>query len=317
MNAAIIDSFESSPRFGNFADPAVGTDEVLVTVSATALHPIVKSLARGAHYLSAGMLPMIPGLDGVGRLEDGTRVYFGLMKPPYGTFAERCATARIMCLPIPDALDDNTVAAMMNPGMSSWGALTGRAQFVAGESVLILGATGVAGQLAVQVARRLGARRVVAVGRNPVVLAKLTHLGADSVLSLRPDAKEVVAALADEWDRGGIDVVLDYVWGAPAEQTLQVIAEKAAGSRIRYVQIGAMAGDNISLPAAVLRSTGLELMGSGFGSVSMSKIFESLAQFLQAAGKEPFSMELDPLPLREVARAWNEPSTGRRVVFRP
>ena len=120
----------------------------------------------------------------MGLLEDGTRVYFGMSRPPFGTMAERCVSSRARCLPIPDALDDVTVAAMINPALSSWAALSGRAQFVAGESILILGATGVSGQLAVQVAKRLGARRIVAAGRNPEVLATLTGLGADSVVSL-------------------------------------------------------------------------------------------------------------------------------------
>lgn len=320
MNAAVVESSEAPPRFTTFADPVADAGEVLVTVSAAGLHPVVKSLARGAHYMSTGALPLIPGIDGVGRLEDGTRVYFGATKPHYGSFAERCATARFVCLAIPDTLDDNTVAAMMNPGMSSWGALTARAQFAPGESVLILGATGVAGQLAIQVARRLGAKRVIAAGRNPAALAKLTQLGADAVISLDQDAKSLVAAVTEEWALGKIDVVLDYVWGAPAEQLLEAISQKGfpgAGSRIRYVQIGAMAGANISLPAATLRSTGLELMGSGFGSVSIQKIFEALARFLEAAGKEPFSMEIDAVPLREVERMWDAPSNGRRVVFQP
>ncbi|HSY12025.1 MAG TPA: zinc-binding alcohol dehydrogenase family protein [Verrucomicrobiae bacterium] len=322
MNAAVIESFGATPRFAAFADPAAdaGAGEVLVTVSAAALHPVVKSLARGAHYMSTGALPMVPGIDGVGRLEDGARVYFGAMKPPYGSFAERCATARFFCQPIPDTLDDNTVAAMMNPLMSSWGPLTGRAQFVAGESVLILGATGVAGQLAVQVARRLGAKRVVAAGRNPATLAKLPQLGADGVISLDQEAAGLIAAVTEEWARGKIDVVLDYVWGSPAERLMEAISQKGfpgAGSRIRYMQIGAMAGANISLPSATLRSTGLELMGSGFGSVSIQAIFESLARCIQAAAKEPFSMEIDAFPLREVESVWDAPSSGRRVVFRP
>src|ERR1700679_1357221 len=143
------------------------------------------------------MVPLIPGVDGVGRLEDGTRVYFGMVRPPFGTLAERAVTAPHMCLPIPEALDDVTVAAIMNPGMSSWAALL-RAHFVAGESVLILGATGVAGQLAVQVAKRLGARRVIAAGRNPETLERLPMLGADAVISLAQPREALVAAFKNE-----------------------------------------------------------------------------------------------------------------------
>jgi NADPH:quinone reductase-like Zn-dependent oxidoreductase len=183
MNAAVVNAFGVPPRYTSFAEPVATDGEVLVNVSAVGLHRVVKALADGSHYASSNMLPLIPGVDGVGRLEDGTRVYFGMVRPPFGTFAERAVTAPHMCLPIPEALDDVTVAAIMNPGMSSWAALL-RAHFVAGESVLILGATGVAGQLAVQVAKRLGARRVVASGRNPQVLEELEQRGADAVISL-------------------------------------------------------------------------------------------------------------------------------------
>jgi NADPH2:quinone reductase len=133
MNAAVVHSFHAPPRYTTFADPVPAEDEVLVTVSAAGLHRVVKSLANGSHYGSAGMLPLIPGIDGVGRLEDGTRVYFGTSRIPFGSFAERTVTTRSVCLPICDALDDVTVAAMTNPGMSSWAALTERPVCCGGE----------------------------------------------------------------------------------------------------------------------------------------------------------------------------------------
>ncbi len=320
MNAAVVHSFEAPPRYTTFADPVASDKEVLVTVSAVGLHRVVKSLASGSHYASTDMLPFIPGLDGVGRLEDGSRIYFGMSRPPFGTFAERCVTACSRCLAIPDNLDDATVAAMMNPGMSSWGALTGRAQVVAGESVLILGATGVSGRLAVQIAKRLGARRVVAAGRNPDVLQGLLQRGADAVISLNQEPQALVSAFTDLWIKDNIDIVLDYVWGEPAEKVLEAISKKgmqATASRIRYVQIGATAGPNISLAAATLRSSGLELMGSGLGSVSLQKIFQSIAEFLKAAAEEPFEIETKTVPLRDVEAMWELPSEGVRIVFQP
>src|SRR5712671_1226247 len=178
MYAAVVHAFDASPRYTMFADPVAGDGERLVTVSAAGLHPIVKALAKGAHYGSTGELPFIAGVDGVGKLEDGTRVYFGIARSPFGTFSERALAASWTCLPLPAAIDDVTAAGIANPAMSSWAALTARAKFVAGESVLILGATGVAGQLAVQVAKRLGARRIIAAGRNPQVLQELSALGA-------------------------------------------------------------------------------------------------------------------------------------------
>lgn len=320
MHAAVVHSFDAPPRYEEFPDPVPSEDEVLVNIAAAGYHRVVQSIASGAHYGSTAAFPFIPGVDGVGRLDDGTRVFFGAARHPFGTFAERGVAARSRYLPVPDALDDATVAAMMNPGMASWSALTERAQFAAGESILILGATGTAGQLAVQVARRLGAKRIVASGRNPQALAELPSLGADAVISLEQERDALVAAFRDEIAGNRIDVVLDYLWGAPAEAVLAAIARKGlqhAAARIRYVQVGSSAGPNISLPAATLRSSGLELMGSGFGSVSLERIFRSLARFVEEAARQPFHFRASAAPLSEVAARWNQPRNDGRLVFVP
>ena len=318
MNAAVVTAFDVPPHYATFADPIAKDGEKLVRVTAAGLHPIVKSLANGSHYGSTGELPFIPGVDGVGRLEDGSRVLFGISRPPFGTFAEQALAASWMCIPLPDGLDDATAAGIANPGMSSWVALM-RGKFVTGESVLILGATGVAGQLAVQIARRRGAKRVVAAGRNPEALAKLTSFGADTVISLDQDHDALVAAFRAEFDMG-IDVVLDYLWGSPAEAALQAIGKKGlknSSSRVRYVQIGSSAGHNISLPAATLRSSGLELLGSGFGSASMEQIRAAIAEFFALAAKEPFSFSVKTVPLSNVEALWNVREEGTRLVFQP
>jgi len=319
MNAAIVESYEKPPRYGTFQDPVPGDGEVPVKVTAAGLHPIVRALARGAHYGSSGMLPMIPGVDGVGRLKDGSRVFFGGARPPYGTFAELAMVRPGMCFAIPDGLEDATVAAMMNPGMSGWGALEHRAQFVAGESVLILGATGSAGQMAVQIAKRMGARRVVAAGRDAAALEETKKLGADATISLMQDQEALTAALHEELAGGKTDVVLDYVWGAPAEATLAALLQRGLdhdASRIRYIQIGSMAGPTITLKAEILRSSGLEMLGSGFGSVPMKKIFESLHKLLAEATRRPFSIKVKTAPLRDVERLWNAKEDAR-LVFVP
>src|SRR6516164_8572859 len=138
MNAAVVHSFDSPPRYTAFAEPVAAEGEVVVQVIAAGLHPIVKALASGTHYGSTGELPFIPGVDGVGRLPNGTPVFFGLSRSPFGTFAERGMTTRRMCLPLPEGLDPVTAAGLANPGMSSWVALKVRARFVPGESVLIV-----------------------------------------------------------------------------------------------------------------------------------------------------------------------------------
>ena len=320
MNAAVVQSFDAPPRYTSFEDPNPQEGELLVNVTAAGLHPIVKGLANGTHYGSTGKLPFIPGVDGVGRLADGERVFFGVSRFPFGTFAEHALTSSALALPLPDGLDDATAAGIANPGMSSWTALKFRAGFAPGESVLILGATGVAGQLSVQIAKRMGARRIVASGRNPQALEKLKSLGADDAISLDQHHDALVAAFRREIAESGVDVVLDYLWGPPAEAVLAAISQKGlqhAASRIRFVQIGESAGRTISLHGATLRSSGLELLGSGFGSASMKQIFEALAEFLTTAAKAPFEMEIKKVPLRDVESLWKTPERGVRLVFQP
>jgi len=320
MNAAVVHAFTTPPRYTSFPDPVAADGEVIVNVTAAGLHPIVRALANGTHYGSTGELPFIPGVDGAGRLEDGTRVFFGAIRSPYGTFAEKAITAKWICLPLPDTLDEVTAAGMANPGMSSWAALKARARFTAGECVLILGATGTAGKLAVQIAKRLGARRIIAAGRNPQALEELTALGADAVISLEQEHDALVSAFRAAIAESGVDIVLDYLWGQPAEAVLAAIAQKGlmhASSRIRFVQIGSSAGPAISLPAATLRSTGIELLGSGFGSASMDEILQAVREFFQVAAASPFQIKIQSVPLRDVEALWNKPGHDARLVFQP
>ena len=169
-----------------------------------------------------------------------------------------------------------------------------------------------------QIARRLGAKRVVAVGRNPQALEETKNLGADATISLNQDREALVAAFRAEINQG-IDVILDYLWGAPAEALLAAIVQKGldhAAGRLRYVQIGNSAGPTISLDAAALRSSGLELLGSGFGSVSMEKIFESLRAILQESAKSRSGSNSLPRSLSDVEKLWNPPEDAR-LVFQP
>lgn len=319
MNAALVESFQSPPRYAEFEDPTPQPGESAIRVLAAGLHPIVKALAKGTHYGSSGKLPFVPGLDGVGRLEDGQRVFFGIARPPFGSMAERTVARPPFLFALPDAIGDAEGAALGNPAMSSWAALEFRAKFVAGESVLILGATGVAGLLAVQIAKRKGARRVIACGRNPEALEKAKSLGADVTISLELPHDELVSALREEF-ADGVDVVLDYLWGAPAEATLEAIAKKGlshAAARIRYVQIGQSAGAKIGLEASTLRSSGLEILGSGFGSASLQDLAASISEFFAEAARERFEVGVRTFALREVASVWNEPDGGDRFVFVP
>lgn len=319
MKAAVVRSFEALPQFADFNDPEPQSGELLVRVEAAALHPIVRALASGKHYGSQARFPFVAGIDGAGRLDDGSRVYFGATRPPFGTFAERTITRRDRMLPLPDPLDAATVAAIMNPGMSSWGALSERADFQRGESVLIQGATGTAGHLAVQICRRRGAKHIVVTGRNRQALDELRSLGADEAIPLEQDRDALVAAFRKALGEYPIDVILDYLWGPPAEALLAAIEQKGldhGSRRLRYIQIGSSAGATVRFPAASLRSSGLEVLGNGFGSVSIERIFASLAVFLEEAAKQPFQLAIRKVPLEDVEKLWND-KTDARLVFLP
>src|SRR5215475_8061448 len=198
MKAAVLRTPGNPPHYEDFPDPQPGQDEVIVHVKAASLKNIDKAMASGSHYDSHRELPVVCGVDGVGVLDDGTRVFCGGSRPPYGMMAEQTVLSRAWCLPVPDGVDDNTAAALPNPALSSWLPLVWRAQLQPGETVLVLGATGVAGKLALQIAKHLGAGRVVAAGRNEHVLETLPDLGADATIDLGQSDQELTAAFRRE-----------------------------------------------------------------------------------------------------------------------
>ncbi|TAI73262.1 alcohol dehydrogenase, partial [Klebsiella pneumoniae] len=251
------------PVWANFIDPQPAPGQTLIDVRAAALSHVVKARASGRHYSFDGNLPFVPGIDGVGTTPQGQRVYFAFPTAPFGSMAQQAPVALQSCLPVPDALDDIQAAAMANPGMSAWASLVTRAQIQAGETVLINGATGSAGQLAVQIARYLGAKKIIATGRNAQTLAALD---ADECIQLTADDKTLSGQFSAT-SAAQIDVVIDYLWGHSAEVLLPALAKYTpAGRPVRYVQVGSLAGADIALNGAVLRSAPLVLMGSGIGS---------------------------------------------------
>jgi len=269
MNAAVLHTFDEPPHFEQFSEPIAEENEVVVHIRAAALKPVDKQMASGSHYAAFRKLPVVCGMDGVGCFDDGTRVFFAAPRAPYGSMAQRAVVLRSRCFLIPDNVDDDIAAAVVNPGLSAWGALVWRAQLTPGETVLILGATGVTGKLAIQTAKLLGAGRVIAAGRNEQVLNTLHDLAADTTSRLDKPGQDLTEAFAREAGDNGFDVVIDYLWGPPTEVLLAAIARKdfnPAKSRVRLVEVGDSAGTTISLPAAVLRSSRLEILGAGSGN---------------------------------------------------
>jgi len=319
MKAAVVHTFDHAPRYDEYPAPINPHDhDQVIDVLAAGLHPRVRSQADGSHYTSTGVLPLVPGVDGVGRGADGLLRYFVLEDTTLGSMAEQTVIDPRRSVVLPEGTDPVAVAAGMNPVMSSWLALRRRIRFDAGQSVLILGATGSAGRMAVQVAAMLGASRVVAAGRNAARLSELAGLGAQEVVSLAGEPEEVARTIGAA--ASGVDVVLDYVWGEPTSAALTgVITHRAdRGAPLTWVQIGSVAGSTAAIPSAALRAAALSIVGSGQGSVSTRDILAELPGIAEAIISGRLEIDARAVPLADVEQAWSDaPRTEHRIVIVP
>jgi len=319
MKAAVVSAFDTPPRFLGFPAPIpAADDEIVVDVLAAGLHPRVRSQADGSHYTSTDELPLVPGIDGVGRDADGELRYFVLPDTSMGAMAEQTVIDPRRSIVLPEGTDPITIAAGMNPAMSSWVALRHRIRFTAGQSVLVLGATGSAGQLAVQVAKHFGADRIIAAGRNAERLAALPALGATDTVLLDGDPDDVAARLGAA--AGDVDVVLDYLWGAPATAAMVAVvtARPDRGVPLAWVQIGAVAGRTAAIPAEALRAARLQIIGSGQGSVDTRAFLTELPAIAAEITSGAFDLDVSAVPLADVEQAWSDAATSRsRIVITP
>jgi len=319
MNAAVVRSFRDPPAYEPFDTPVPTTsDEMLIDVVAAGLHPRTRSSANGTHYTSTGQLPMIPGFDGIGRDRDGQLHYFILPDTPFGSMAEQVVIDSRRSVVLPADTDVPAVAAAMNPAMASWIALRQRIAFEPGQRVLVLGATGNAGQMAVQIAKHLGAGHVIAVGRNPERLAALTGLGADITISLAGDSDLTDRALGEA--AAEVDVVIDYLWGPATERSMPaVLGHRADKSQpLTWIEIGSQSGLQVTLPSAWLRAARLQLVGSGQGSVSPRDMISELPALAAEISTGTYAIDAVSTSLSEVQETWNAPiAPGQRIVFVP
>ncbi|MFC6177262.1 zinc-binding alcohol dehydrogenase family protein [Companilactobacillus huachuanensis] len=314
MKAAIVTEKGKAPIYGDFDEPELKEGNVIVDVKASALSNLTKMRAMGQHYSADSIYPNVAGTDGVGIL-NGKRVYFLATNAPYGSLAEKTLINEHLILPLPDGIDDVTAAAIANPGMSSWTALVSRAHFEAGQTVLINGATGTAGSLAVKIAYHMGAKKVIVTGRNS---EKLSRLGADEMVAFDMNAEggadKFTADLVKQM-QAGVDVVLDYLWGDSAIAIMKAVAMFGGHNATRFVSIGASAGQaDIALPSAVLRSSAIEILGSGVKSATMPQLISAINGVFQWAAKEKITMKTNNFDLSEIGEAWNAPLTPRAVV---
>jgi NADPH2:quinone reductase len=310
MRAAVLHEY-GVPHAGEFQEPVAGPDQAVVEVLAAGVNPVDISFSAGRFYAGKPSLPCVAGREGVGRLAAG-RVYFDAPIAPFGSMAERALIDSRGVYPVPDRVDDGVAVAMGISGLAAWLAVSWRARLRRGEHVLVLGASGLVGQIAVQSAKLLGAARVVAAARSQDALDRTLALGADAAVRLDMDG-DLPTALAEAAD-GRIDVVIDPLFGEPF-----AAAVNAASFNARLVHLGTSAGAEATLPSAAIRGKMLEIMGlSNFGAPPAARR-EGYDWLTAAAARGELSVEVDALPLDRVGEAWARVRAGahRKIVLVP
>lgn len=321
MKAAVVFQQGALPKYvENFVTPEPQNEhQLLISVKASAVKNLDKMRASGKHYSaqSKEWTPAVVGTDGVGTLADGTRVYgIGVS----GMIAEKAVVEQFRMVKLPDGIDDATAAALPNAVMGSALALRFRAALQHGETVLINGATGVTGKIAVQIAKYYGAKKVIATGRNEQVLKGLLALGADEIISLKQADETFIAQIRNTHKEQSIDVVVDYLWGHSAELILDALKGDGGFShRTRYITVGGMMGDNITLSSSILRGTDIQISGSGLGTWTKEEmkllITEILPEMFQLAASGKLNIETEKIALKDIEQAWDlNMDGGKRLV---
>jgi NADPH2:quinone reductase len=307
MEAAVLKDYGSDPEFGEFEEP-VANGRALVEVSVAGLNPVDHTIASGRFPGREPPLPSVPGLEGIG-VSEGRRVYFDAPVAPFGSMGERTLVEPEELIEVPDGVEDDLAVSFGISGLAAWLALTWRAELQGGESVLVLGSSGVLGQIAVQSARLLGAGRVVAAARD---LESLGHarneLGADAVVELGGEGD--LTERFKEAAGGGFDVVVDPLWGEPA-----VAALGALNVDGRLVQIGNSAGESVELPTRGLRDQLGRIIGHTNFKASQKRKRDAFAAMCRHALAGELKVETEGVPLREVGQAWNRKSPHRKLVI--
>lgn len=320
MKAAVVFEKGGIPQYADFPEPEVTQDnEQLIYVKAASVKHLDRARASGKHYSTENEehKPTIIGSDGAGLLEDGSKVYFFSKK---GTVAEKALADKKMIVPIPEGLDFSAASALPNAVMGSAMGLKFKTQLKEGETVLINGATGVTGRIAVQIAKLYGAKKVIVTGRNEEALESLYKLGADELISLKLDDVDFKKRIKDIHSQTPIDVILDYIWGHSVELLLSAIKGDGNFShKTRLVSVGGMSGDTIQLSSQILRGTDLQISGSGLGSWTPEEfrllLTEIIPEMFQAAVEGKLKIETEDVDLKDIETIWqNEIPNRKRLV---
>lgn len=315
MHAAVVNTWGSSPVYQTFELPAPSVGELCIKVLFVGVHNLVRSRASGKHYTTANTSPPhMPGVDGVGQIEGSDQlVYFSCLENATGSYAEYINVGKKDVYPIPASTDMASLAAICNPALSSWMALTARADVKPGSgfTVFILGATGVSGLTAVQISKALGATRIVTAGRNKDALEQTKSVGADTTI-------ELSGAPVDYAEAADVDIVLDYLYGDVASSAMQSIVKhrKNKNQRLTWVAIGNMAGGTTPVDGPLLRAANIFVCGCGPGSWSFPRLAEELPRMLQAIVDNGLKQAVAVRKLADVEKAWTEKGTDR-LVFEP
>lgn len=296
MKAAVLHEYGATPRFGDFEEPQPAAGAVVIDVAAAAIHHLDLHKATGTFYMGPPPLPSVVGTDGVGRLADGRRVYFDQIVQPFGSMAEQALARDDALFDVPEDLDDAVAAALGNTALGAWLALSWRSDLEPGETVLVLGATGAVGGIAVQAAKLLGAGRVVAAARASDRLTATLDRGADAIVDL--DGDDLPAAIR-EAAGGEVDVTIDALWGEPAMAAMQ-----AASRHARHVQVGQVAGLDITLRAPAIRSVSLDVRGFSVAHPPDEVKREGHRRLVDHVRRGDIIVDVERVPLAEVAGAW-------------
>ncbi|MFP8895576.1 MULTISPECIES: zinc-binding alcohol dehydrogenase family protein [Chryseobacterium] len=321
MKAAVVFEKGSIPQYADFPPPEVKDNEILISVKAASIKNLDRARAGGNHYSTENQehQPTVIGTDGAGYLQNGDKVYFFSKK---GTVAEKAVADKKMIIPIPEKLDFSLAAALPNAIMGSAMALKFKAGLQPGNTVLINGATGITGKIAVQVARIYGAGKIIVTGRNEESLQSLLELGADEVISLRLEDDDCKQKIKEIHMETPIDIIIDYIWGHSVEVILSALKGDGTFShKTKLITIGGMSGDIVQLSSQILRGTDIQISGSGLGSWTKEEshlLFSKIIpEMFQAATEGKIKMETQDVDIKNIETVWNaEIQSGKRLVIR-
>jgi NADPH2:quinone reductase len=304
VKAALIRELGSPPEIAEVDDP--GGDDV-VEVLAAPINPIDVNVAKGLLHAGHPPLPYVPGCEGVGRAGDGRIVYLfsgGLGIGRNGAMAERVAVGDAIAADVPDGADPALAGALGIAGLAGWLPVASRAPIAEGDTVLVLGATGTVGLVAVQAARLLGAARVVAAGRDPDGLARAERLGADATVRL-DETDDLAAAFKAAFDGKGPSYVFDPLWGEPGAAAIEAAAPGA-----RLVHLGQSAGPTATLTSAAVRFKQLSILGHTNYAVPADELSAQYRRLVQLALDGEITVDIERVPLDDVAEAWQRQADG-------